>query len=123
METKLAIVALAALAQETRLEIFRLLVQQGPGGLPAGQIAERLSIPAATLSFHLQQLRHAGLVTAQREGKSIIYAASFATMNALLAYLTQNCCQGRAESCAALGPSTTACGPVVPRDSAQETSL
>jgi DNA-binding transcriptional ArsR family regulator len=98
MEKPDAITALAALAQDSRLDIFRLLVQTGAEGLPAGQIAERLGLPANTLSFHLNQLRHAGLVTFRRESRSLIYAAEYAAMNALLAYLTENCCQG-AESC------------------------
>jgi ArsR family transcriptional regulator, arsenate/arsenite/antimonite-responsive transcriptional repressor len=96
---KLLIAALAALAQESRLDIFRLLVQAGPDGIPAGQIGERLGLPSATLSFHLNQLRHAGLVTFRRESRSLIYAAEYAAMNELLAYLTENCCQGDASSC------------------------
>ncbi len=91
--------ALAALAQESRLDVFRLLVQAGTDGLPAGQIGDRLGLPAATLSFHLNQLRQAGLVTFRREGRSLIYTAGYATMNGLLAYLTQNCCQGDASGC------------------------
>jgi len=92
--------ALAALAQETRLEIFRLLVQKGPEGLPAGEIGERLGQPSPTLSFHLNQLRFAGLVTSRRQSRSIIYSANFKAMNDLLAYLTENCCGGRSELCA-----------------------
>ena len=92
----LAITALGALAHDSRLDVFRLLVQAGPEGLPAGQIAERLDVPSTTLSFHLSQLRHAGLVTFRREGRSLIYAAEYAAMNNLLAYLTENCCQGGA---------------------------
>jgi DNA-binding transcriptional ArsR family regulator len=94
MEKLDAITALAALAQESRLDVFRLLVQAGADGLPAGQIAERLGLPGATLSFHLNQLKHAGLVTFRRESRSLIYVADYAAMNALLAYLTANCCQG-----------------------------
>jgi len=86
--------ALAALAQETRLDIYRLLVQAGPPGLAAGRIGERLGLPGATLSFHLAQLRHAGLVTQRRESRSLIYAAHYPTMNGLVAYLTENCCRG-----------------------------
>ena len=100
MEKSDAIGALAALAQESRLEVFRLLVQAGTDGLPAGRIGERLGLPSATLSFHLNQLRHAGLVTFRREGRSLIYAAEYAAMNGLLAYLTENCCQGDATACA-----------------------
>ncbi len=94
MESFEAVAALAALAQDSRLEIFRRLVQAGPAGLPAGEIAAQLGVPANTLSFHLNQLRHAGLVNFRREGRSLIYAAEYAAMNALLAYLTENCCQG-----------------------------
>lgn len=100
MKKSTAIAALGALAQETRLEIFRLLVQKGPAGLPAGAIGERLGQPSPTLSFHLNQLRFAGLVTSRRESRSIIYAANFKAMNGLLAYLTENCCGGRPEMCA-----------------------
>ncbi len=96
MEIKAAVAALAALAQDTRLEIFRLLVQQGPAGLPAGDVAERLGVPAATLSFHLSQLRHVGLLLSRRDGRRIVYAADYARMNALLAYLTENCCRPEA---------------------------
>ena len=99
MDKKSTIIALAALAQETRLDIFRLLVQAGPEGLPAGQLGEQLGLPAATLSFHLKELRHAGLISAQRESRSLIYSAEFANMNALLAYLTENCCQGEPDAC------------------------
>jgi len=99
MEKRDAIAALAALAQESRLDVFRLLVQAGADGLPAGQIAERLGVPPNSLSFHLNQLRHAGLVTFRRESRSLIYAAEYAAMNDLLAYLTENCCQGDAASC------------------------
>jgi DNA-binding transcriptional ArsR family regulator len=96
MESINAIEALAALAQETRLSLFRLLMQQGPQGMPAGEIAERLRIPAPTLSFHLAQLARAGLVSSRRAGRSIIYAADFTGMNGLIAYLTENCCGGKA---------------------------
>ena len=95
-----AIAALAALAQETRLDIFRLLVQAGQEGLPAGQIGERLGLPSATLSFHLTQLRQAGLVTFTRQGRSLIYAAEYEAMNALVGFLTENCCGGDRSACA-----------------------
>ncbi len=108
MEKTDAIAALAALAQESRLDVFRLLVQAGTDGLPAGQIAERLGMPPNSLSFHLNQLRHAGLVTFRRESRSLIYAAEYAAMNDLLAYLTENCCQGDAESCGVGTCDTTA---------------
>jgi ArsR family transcriptional regulator, arsenate/arsenite/antimonite-responsive transcriptional repressor len=100
MKRPKAIAALASLAQETRLEIFRLLVQKGPEGLPAGDIGERLGLPSPTLSFHLSHLKHAGLVKSRRHSRSIIYSADFATMTSLMAYLTENCCGGRSELCA-----------------------
>lgn len=99
MKTKQAIDALGALAQETRLKIFRLLVQRGPEGVAAGAIAEALEIPGATLSFHLQQLMHAGLITQRRLSRQLIYAADFTAMNGLVSYLTENCC-GRDQACA-----------------------
>ena len=89
-----AVKALAALAQETRLSIFRILVQTGEAGLSAGQIAKELSIPNATLSFHLKELTNAGLITARQESRFIYYAANFSAMNQLLGYLTENCCAG-----------------------------
>jgi DNA-binding transcriptional ArsR family regulator len=98
MEKTIAVAALSALAHENRLDVFRLLVQAGPEGLPPGTMAERLGLPAATLSFHLTQLRHAGLVTFRREGRSLLYIAEYESMNDLLAYLTENCCKGHAAS-------------------------
>jgi ArsR family transcriptional regulator len=98
MDEHRAVSALGALAQETRLALYRLLVATGPEGLPAGIIAERLGVAPSSLSFHLQQLLHAGLVTQRRAGRQLIYAAEYGTMTALLAYLTENCC-GRGESC------------------------
>lgn len=95
-----AVSALAALAQESRLAAFRLLVREAPDGLPAGTIAERLGIPGPTLSFHLNQLSAAGLVVSRREGRSIIYAANHAGVRDLLAFLVEDCCQGRPELCA-----------------------
>jgi DNA-binding transcriptional ArsR family regulator len=100
MEKTNAIVALAALAQDNRLDVFRLLVQAGPAGLPAGQVATALGLAPNTLSFHFDRLRSAGLVTVRRDGRSMIYAARFETMNALLGYLTENCCQGAPQACA-----------------------
>ncbi|WP_091875098.1 ArsR/SmtB family transcription factor [Massilia yuzhufengensis] len=94
MDTKAAIAALAALAQESRLATFRLLVQAGPAGMAASRIAESLGIPASSLSFHLKELTHAGLIAPRQEGRFIIYAAQFDTMNALLGFLTENCCGG-----------------------------
>jgi len=108
MKAKDAVRALGALAQETRLDIFRLLVGEGPEGLPAGQIAERLRVPAATMSFHLMQLSHAGLVTSRRESRSIIYAVNVDAMNALLQFLTEDCCGGRPELCI---PNSAGCVP------------
>ena len=100
MESSDAVIALAALAQGTRLDIFRLLVRAGTDGISAGGIGERLDLPAPTLSFHLNHLRHAGLVTFRREGRSLIYEAEYGAMDALLAYLTENCCQGDPSGCA-----------------------
>jgi DNA-binding transcriptional ArsR family regulator len=100
MRREEVIAALGALAQESRLDIFRMLVQKGPDGVAAGKIARKLDLPAPTLSFHLGQLRHAGLVSARRHSRSISYAANYATMNSLLKYLTDNCCQGQPELCA-----------------------
>lgn len=94
MEREQALGALGALAQETRLDAFRLLVQAGPGGLTPGAVAERLGVPAATLSFHLKELRNAGIVRCRRESRSLIYSADFAAMDALLGFLTRHCCQG-----------------------------
>lgn len=96
METKGALCILAALAQETRLSIFRLLVETGPAGLPVGGIGEELGIAPATLSFHLKELAHAELVTTRQEGRFIYCSANFAAMNGLVAYLTENCCGGAA---------------------------
>ncbi len=95
-----ALAALAALAQENRLDVFRLLVEAGPDGMPAGAVAEKLKLAPNTLTFHFDRLREAGLVTVRREGRQMIYAAQFERMNALLGYLTENCCQGRPEDCA-----------------------
>jgi len=95
-----AVAALAALAQEHRLEVYRLLVQAGPDGMAAGEVASAVGIAPNTLSFHFDRLRHAGLVSVARHGRSLIYAARYDTMNNLLGYLTQNCCGGRPELCA-----------------------
>jgi len=99
--------ALAGLAQGSRLDIFRLLVEQGPEGLSAGAIAEKLDLPNATLSFHLKELTHADLVTARQAGRFIYYSANFGTMNGLVAYLTENCCRG--------ATCDIACAPVIQR--------
>jgi DNA-binding transcriptional ArsR family regulator len=96
MKTTEAIAALGALAQETRLAIFRLLIEAGPRGLPAGAIAGKLEVPAPSLSFHLAQLKHAGLITQQRRSRSLIYACDAPRMDSLVGYLTANCCGGGA---------------------------
>src|ERR1700755_2805844 len=96
MEKTNAVTALAALAQDNRLDVFRLLVQAGAEGMPAGAVAEALALAPNTLTFHFDRLRTAGLVTVRREGRSMIYAAQFNTMNALLGFLTENCCGGGA---------------------------
>ena len=108
MRPKQAVAAMGALAQETRLKLFRLLVQRGPDGLAAGVIAERLDVPPSSLTFHLQQLLHAGLVTQRRLGRQIFYAAEYGAMNALLAYLTESCC-GRDVACS----PPAACDPAI----------
>ena len=99
MDDKRAIAALGALAQESRLAIYRLLVQRGPDGLSAGALAEALAIPASSLSFHLAQLSHAGLIIQRRLSRSLIYSADFAAMGGLMSYLTENCCGGNAAAC------------------------
>src|SRR6185436_8924750 len=101
MEKSDVIAALAALAQDNRLDAYRLLVQAGPAGMPAGQVSTALELAPNTLSFHLDRLRQAGLVTQKREGRSLIYAARFDNMNALIGFLTENCCGGVSANCAA----------------------
>ncbi|MFZ5743114.1 MAG: ArsR/SmtB family transcription factor [Pseudomonadota bacterium] len=103
MQAEIVIRALGALAQEHRLATFRLLVEAGPDGMAAGALAEALGLPASSMSFHLAQLSHAGLVTQRRQSRSIIYTADYAAMGALMGYLTENCCGGA--SCA---PAATA---------------
>jgi DNA-binding transcriptional ArsR family regulator len=103
MEMYAAVDALAALAHETRLKIFRLLVAAGPQGVPAGQIGEELALPGATLSFHLSHLTRSGLARSRQEGRYVLYTADFQNMNALVGYLTENCCQ------------RSSCGPGVAR--------
>lgn len=107
MEMKSATIALSALGHDTRLAVFRLLVEAGPGGVAAGGIADTLSVPPATLSFHLKELGGAGLVVAMPQGRSIRYRADFEAMDALIAFLTHNCCGGDANACR---PATGACG-------------
>jgi ArsR family transcriptional regulator, arsenate/arsenite/antimonite-responsive transcriptional repressor len=99
MEVKTAVTALTALAQESRLRIFRLLVQAGETGIAAGEIGEELDIPAATLTFHLKELSHAGLIDSQREGRSIRYALRIEGIRDLFNYLLHDCCKGRPELC------------------------
>lgn len=103
MQTKQALAALAALAQVSRLAVFRMLVQAGPAGLAASKIAEQLAIPPSSLSFHLKELAHAELVIPRQDGRFVIYAANFETMNALMAFMTDNCCGST--------PCTPACAP------------
>lgn len=124
MKLKRAVEALSALAQETRLGIFRLLVREGQSGLAAGVIAERLSVSPQRLSFHLKDLSHAGLIQARHDGRFIFYAADFVAMNDLLAYLTENCCGSDAGACA---PDSARCVPggpasVLPRFRSQRTN-
>ncbi len=100
MNKRGALAALAALAQDNRLDIFRLLVEAGPEGMPAGGIAAALKLAPNALTFHLDRLREARLVTVRRDGRSMIYTAQYEAMNGLLGYLTENCCQGAQEVCA-----------------------
>lgn len=106
MDNHAAVTALAALAQESRLATFRLLVQAGPAGLAASKIAEALGVPPSSLSFHLKELTHAQLIVPRQDGRFVIYAAQFDAMHALVAFLTENCCGG------APCPPGGACGPV-----------
>jgi ArsR family transcriptional regulator len=108
---KAALTALTALAQESRLDIYRPLVQTGPAGLPADQIGEQLGLPSATLAFHLKELKNAGLVTYTRNGRSLIYAAEYPVMNALLFYLTENCCRRPAAACVSVCVPEAPCQP------------
>jgi ArsR family transcriptional regulator, arsenate/arsenite/antimonite-responsive transcriptional repressor len=101
METSAAVTALAALAQETRLSIYRLLVEAGPEGISAGRIRDRLKVPAATLSFHLKELARAGLVASRQERQFVYYTVDFARMTKLMTFLTENCCRGMPETCLA----------------------
>jgi ArsR family transcriptional regulator, arsenate/arsenite/antimonite-responsive transcriptional repressor len=105
MEQKNALAALAALAHETRLKIFRLLIPAGPSGLPAGEIATRLGVPASTLSFHLKELDRAGLLRSWRRQRQVFYAADYEGTRRLLTFLTDDCCQGHPEICGDLVPT------------------
>jgi DNA-binding transcriptional ArsR family regulator len=109
MEASQAVAALASLAQEHRLALFRLLVQAGSHGMPAGAVAEALGVPNSSLSFHLAQLHRAGLVSQERRGRSLVYSADYGAMNALIAYLMENCCAG-----AACAPEAACCETVAP---------
>jgi DNA-binding transcriptional ArsR family regulator len=111
METKKAIAAFAALAQETRLRIFRLLVRRGPEGLPAGKIAERLAIPANTLSFHLSHLARAGLIESRRAGRIVFYAMSERGIRGLTGYLIKDCCRDSPRLCSPAAPAEPCCPP------------
>ena len=95
MDEDLAVKALAALAQTSRLRVFRAIVGAGPEGMQPGQLSQALAVPANTLSFHLKELLHAGLVSQERKGRHLIYRAAYARMNEVLSYLTDNCCQGQ----------------------------
>ena len=107
MQTKHAVEALGALAHEYRLGIYRLLVERGPDGLPAGTIAEKIGLAPSSLTFHLQNLHRAGLIVQRRESRSLIYSVDFDAMDDLVGYLTENCCAGSGKSCA------TACKPAM----------
>jgi DNA-binding transcriptional ArsR family regulator len=108
LETKQVIKALGALAQESRLGVFRLLVCAGPAGMAASKIAEQLGIPPSSLSFHLKELSHAGLIASRQEGRFVIYAANFDVMNGLIGYLTENCCGGN--PCSSISACNTNAG-------------
>ena len=105
MEKQIALGALAALAQETRLDVFRVLVQAGPEGLPAGAIGAALGVPSATLSFHLKELKSSGLILCDRQGRSRVYSPDLSAVNELIGFLTANCCQGVAGA----GPAGADC--------------
>ena len=115
MNTRQAVAALGALAQETRLSIFRMLVQAGPAGLAAGRLSEELKVPPNTLSFHLKELSHAALVTARPESRFVYYSADFGQMAALMTFLTENCCKGMPGECLSVVETALGqrCGPNV----------
>jgi DNA-binding transcriptional ArsR family regulator len=109
VEKKSALSALAALSQETRLDLFRLLVTVGPDGLSAGIIADRLGVLPGSLTFHLKELQHAGLITQRRLGRQLIYSAEYTAMNDLLGYLTENCCGQGVSTAPVCDPATSCC--------------
>lgn len=113
MKTPVVIAALSALAHEHRLKIYRLLIEQGPDGLPAGLIGDRVGLLPSSLTFHLQNLQRAGLILQERVSRRLIYSADFEVMNGLIGYLTENCCAGSGESCG------EGCEPVRPKKSAK----
>ena len=116
MNANQVVAALGALAHETRLAVFRMLVERGPDGLSAGTIAEALALPPSSLTFHLQQLSHAGLITQRRLSRQLIYATDFAAMNAVMGYLTENCCGSGAAACAPVcRPAAVAAKPRIVR--------
>ena len=121
MQLDQAVTALASLAQGTRLQVFRLLVQAGPEGLSVGTIAETLEVAPATLSFHLKELSHSGLVTSRQQGRFIFYSADFERMAALMSFLTQNCCKGMPDECLSVVQTALSrcCGPVTKRQSSR----
>ena len=109
MENTSIVAALSAIAQESRLNVFRTLVQAGPAGMAAGKISEATGIAPSSLSFHLKELAHAQMVTAKQQGRFVFYSANFETMNAVIAYLTENCCGGN--PCSPVSVCTTGCEP------------
>jgi ArsR family transcriptional regulator, arsenate/arsenite/antimonite-responsive transcriptional repressor len=113
MKTKQVLSALAALAQETRLSVYRLLVEHAPEGLTAGQVAEKLAVPPASLSFHLKELTHAGLIVPRPSGRFVWYSADLDAMNGVVGYLTENCCRSSAVCDPKCAPSTRAVATVV----------
>lgn len=118
MDDGRAVASLAALAHEHRLRLFRILVKQGPAGMPAGELADRVGVSAANMSFHLKELDHAGLVRATRDGRYIRYAIDVEGMRELLTYLTEDCCQGHPELCGPGGGELA--GPCIPAKGARE---